>query len=804
MTMLTLALLAFSLHEDVLDDFHYADAAAAANAWTASPAALPLATDAANGRNVVQLSAPFRDQPELERVCVDRRVALDLSAAGGFVLEAEADPPQTLARVTLYFHSRDGWYGASGQATKPGWQRLHFAKSSFGSEDAPAGWDQIDGIRIAVWRGDGAPSANPVIRVRRLAAVQHDLAMVLPNTSGLSDDSELRSARQIAEDLDGILATLGLQADAIDEAAVSATQGRALGKRSVAILAHNPRLSDEAAGGLAKYVETGGKLLVCYQLHPTLATALGFSHGQYVRPDGSQRLAEIRFQADGIAGLPSSVRQASWNITTADPLAHNARVIGWWHGDDGQPTGWPAMLVSDRGAFFSHVFLTDDYEKKTQWVAAVLGHLATPLWRQIASRSLQRAETIGHCGDLAELSQFLAPTADAESRQLWQSGTATRAAAEQRLAAGEYPEAVGLAADSRGLLVQAYLRAQPSPVQEGRAVWNHSGTGAYPGDWERSAKVLADNGFNIVLPNMLWGGLAHYASDILPRSATFAEHGDQIEQCVAAAHRHGIEVHVWKVNYNLSNAPQDFVARLRQAGRTQVSARGQISNWLCPSHPENQRLEVDSMLEVARRYAVDGLHFDYIRYPDGQHCYCDGCRQRFQADSGHEVEQWPADCYSGSRRGEYRDWRCRQITIVVKALRDEAKTLSPELKISAAVFGSYPSCRESVGQDWPEWIKDGLLDFVCPMDYTEDDDEFCAWVENQMQLVAGRIPMYPGIGATASRCALSADRVAGQLHHARRLGAAGFTIFNFGTDVAETILPGVGLGAGAQRAETSH
>jgi len=258
------------------------------------------------------------------------------------------------------------------------------------------------------------------------------------------------------------------------------------------------------------------------------------------------------------------------------------------------------------------------------------------------------------------------------------------------------------------------------------------------------------------------------------------------------------------VNYNLSNAPQDFIARLRQAGRTQVSARGQAHDWLCPSHPENQRLEVDSMLEVARRYAVDGLHFDYIRYPDGEHCYCAGCRRRFEAESNRNVEQWPADCYSGPLRNEYRDWRCRQITIVVKALHDEAKTLSPKLKISAAVFGSYPSCRESVGQDWPAWIKDGLLDFVCPMDYTENDETFCTWVENQMQLVAGRIPIYPGIGATASRSALSADRVVGQIHHARRLDAAGFTIFNFGSDVAETILPGVGVGAGAQRAKTSH
>jgi len=154
-----------------------------------------------------------------------------------------------------------------------------------------------------------------------------------------------------------------------------------------------------------------------------------------------------------------------------------------------------------------------------------------------------------------------------------------------------------------------------SPPREVRAVWNHSGTGAYPGDWQRSAKLLAENGFNMILPNMLWGGVAHYPSDVLPPSATFQKYGDQIEQCCAAAKKHGIEVHVWKVNYNLATAPKDFVAKLRREGRTQVSAKGEPSDWLCPSHPENQKLELESMLEVARKYPVDGLHFDYIRYP---------------------------------------------------------------------------------------------------------------------------------------------------------------------------------------------
>ncbi len=210
-----------------------------------------------------------------------------------------------------------------------------------------------------------------------------------------------------------------------------------------------------------------------------------------------------------------------------------------------------------------------------------------------------------------------------------------------------------------------------------------------------------------------------------------------------------------------------------------MSFDGKPFDWLCPSHPENRKLELESMLEVARKYPVDGLHFDYIRYPGPECCYCDGCRRRFEAESGRPVTDWPKECYSGGRKEEYNDWRCRQITALVAVVSREAKKIRPGLKISAAVFGSYPGCRQWVAQDWPEWIKAGYLDFVCPMDYTESDAAFTGLVRNQTKLAEGRMPVYAGIGATSSSSTLMPDRVVGQIHLARSLGAAGFVIFNF-------------------------
>jgi uncharacterized lipoprotein YddW (UPF0748 family) len=433
-------------------------------------------------------------------------------------------------------------------------------------------------------------------------------------------------------------------------------------------------------------------------------------------------------------------------------------------------------------------------------LAAILGHLAPPLWKRMAQSELDRVGQVGHLQQRNELTKYLKSFDNKGVHKHAQAADENLQAAHDAFERRDFAQAVQLASAAHGELVKAYVRAQPSPKREGRALWNHSGTGAYDGDWDRTAKELAEAGFNMVLPNMLWGGRAHYPSDVLPRSTTYERHGDQIAQCVAAAHKYGLEVHVWKVNFNLSGAPQEFVQKIQRENRNQVSVDGTAHNWLCPSHPQNFQLELESMLEVATRYPVDGLHFDYIRYPGRDRCYCEGCRERFEADLGRSVADWPQDCYAGSLRAEYAQWRCDRITRVVKAVHDEAKKIRSDLKISAAVFGAYPDCRASVAQDWPEWIRAGYLDFVCPMDYTQSDLNFIGLVSNQLKLVEGRIPIYPGVG----QWRLSDDRTVGQIYHARRLGADGFTIFNLTRGSAESAVPAIGAGVGAQKAIPPH
>ena len=311
--------------------------------------------------------------------------------------------------------------------------------------------------------------------------------------------------------------------------------------------------------------------------------------------------------------------------------------------------------------------------------------------------------------------------------------------------------------------------------------------------WDESIRRLKENGFNAIVVNAMRAGIADYQSELLPVRDRVAKEGDQIALAVAAGRKYGVEVHVWKVNWNLAGAPEEFVDRMRAEGRLQRARTGSETAWLCPSNPANFQLERDSMLEVVRKYDVDGIHFDYIRYENQDNCYCDGCRQRFEESAGMKVADWPRDVIEGgSHFAAYQEFRRANITHLVKAVSEEAHRIKPWIKVSAAVFSDWPQCREDVGQDWGAWVQQGYLDFVCPMDYSASDAEFRTRVQVQRDAVGGQIPLYPGVGASAP--GLPLGQVIDQIGIARAEGADGFIIFEYQGGVAADYIPGLGKG----------
>ena len=634
-------------------------------------------------------------------------------------------------------------------------------------------------------------------------AQRSEIAIVLPKKTPQVSEGDVQYARSVAKRFNRMLNGIGLTADTLEEASLSEAQ---LKSRRLVILPLNPAIAPKTASLLKSFVGNGGKLFVTYTLPDTVAPLLGLRQTDWLKQEAPGHFASIQLNAPDILDMPVSIRQASWNITVAEPTTPDTKIIGYWHNAKGESTGLPALSVAKSGVFFSHIFLPDDSQRKMQMLAALLGHLIPEFRRTFAAQAIAAMTTIGHTKDFTALKQFVQQSDVPEANAALKTGTDFMRRARTEYDAEAYRTAITAARASRAEFSKAYSLSHISRETEGRALWNHSGLGAYPGDWERSAKELAAAGVNIILPNMAWAGVAHYPSKILPQSKTYTQYGDQIAQCVTAAHKHGLEVHVWKITWNLEGAPKTFVEKVRAAGRTQVSATGQALNWLCPSHPKNVLLELESSLEIVKNYDVHGIHLDYIRYPGSHACYCDGCRQRFVRATRLQIDEWPAAVLpkTGTHSKKYIEWRAQQITRLVRLLHKRLRQADPKIKISAAVFGWYPGCITTIGQDWIAWAKSGYIDFVCPMNYTEDTNYFTELLVNQLALMPKDVAIYPGIGATASNSLLTPDAVIEQIYLSRNLGASGWTIFDYSLDISETVLPALAIGVAKRKAKVEH
>jgi len=438
----------------------------------------------------------------------------------------------------------------------------------------------------------------------------------------------------------------------------------------------------------------------------------------------------------------------------------------------------------------THVLLSDDPLNKRRLIMAMVGYLVPELWTQAATAAIDHIGRMGPFVDLADVQAHLAPS------EPLQHAITLRDQATTALGDGRYAEAIALADTANQSILRAYCLAQQCPPSEYRAFWCHSAFGVAGMTWDQAIRNLADNGFNSIQVNMCWGGLAYYPSKVLPVAPEVEHRGDQIALCLAACRKYAVQCHVWKVNFNMGDrAPAEFAQRMKQAHRTQVGFDGQpIDQWLCPSNPENQKLEVDAMVELATKYDLDGIHFDYIRYPSPEGCFCADCRARFEKAIGQTVAHWPADVRSdASLRGKWLDFRRDNITQVVAQVSQAVRRIKPHMQISAAVFPNWASDRDGVGQDWKLWCDKGYLDFVCPMDYTPNLGEFQNLVQRQMQW-AGKVRCYPGIGMSTWRRQGDVFTLFDQIQATRKAGTGGFTVFEYDAGAANDTVSLCGLG----------
>ena len=193
-----------------------------------------------------------------------------------------------------------------------------------------------------------------------------------------------------------------------------------------------------------------------------------------------------------------------------------------------------------------------------------------------------------------------------------------------------------------------------------------------------------------------------YPSDIEPFDLCLTgTHGrspgyDPLAFIIEECHRRGMECHAWMVTIPIGKTTEQRFKEFKQRNPQLVKIIGK-EGFMDPEHPQTGNYLARICAEVTRRYDIDGIHLDYIRYP----------------------ETWKI---KGSRQ------QARQnITNIVRKINHAVKSQKPWVKLSCSPVGKhgdlsrYPSggwnAYNAVCQDAQGWLREGLMDQLYPMMY---------------------------------------------------------------------------------------
>ena len=201
-----------------------------------------------------------------------------------------------------------------------------------------------------------------------------------------------------------------------------------------------------------------------------------------------------------------------------------------------------------------------------------------------------------------------------------------------------------------------------------------------------------------------------------------------------------------------------------------------------PALPAVREYERGLMLEVVRKYGVDWVHLDYIRYPcEPDEPYFSFDRETlrlFKEDTGIDLAALKARDTGNPAWNVWLRWNTERVTVFVRELRDALKATGRKVRISAAVFPDAANAGVMIGQDWAAWARDGLVDMINPMLYTNDAKLYEKLAREAVGHAGGRTIVCPGIGIGTSHNQNTPEGMIEEMRLTKAVGAAGVVFFS--------------------------
>ena len=235
---------------------------------------------------------------------------------------------------------------------------------------------------------------------------------------------------------------------------------------------------------------------------------------------------------------------------------------------------------------------------------------------------------------------------------------------------------------------------------------------------------------NAVVLQVRPAGDALYASELEPWSEYLTgEMGrapvpwyDPLAFAVEEAHRRGLELHAWFNPFRARHASARSPIAATHLSRTRPGLVKQYgrSLWMDPGEAEVRRHSLRVIMDVVRRYDIDGVHIDDYFYP-----------YRERDSSGRSIGfpddvSWNRYLRSGGRLSR-DDWRRNNVDLFVEALYTSLKREKPRVRFGISPFGiwrpGHPATVTGLDAytelyaDSRKWLRNGWVDYFAPQLY---------------------------------------------------------------------------------------
>ncbi|HED38319.1 MAG TPA: hypothetical protein ENI76_08770, partial [Ignavibacteria bacterium] len=191
---------------------------------------------------------------------------------------------------------------------------------------------------------------------------------------------------------------------------------------------------------------------------------------------------------------------------------------------------------------------------------------------------------------------------------------------------------------------------------------------------------------------------------------------DPLKFAIQEAHKRGMELQAWFNPYRAVRQIGSYVLASNNVTKVHPSwivTYGHIK-VLNPGLPQVRAYITKIVMDVVRRYDIDGVHFDDYFYP-----YPNGTK--FNDDKTF------ADYPNGYKAEQKADWRRNNVNLLIKMVHDSIEVVKPYVKFGISPFGIWKSHVPSgiVGlssyndlyADAVYWLQHKLIDYVAPQLY---------------------------------------------------------------------------------------